>query len=99
MAVRLRCSIFALPYGDQGLLISSRFYKQIGGYKPLPLMEDVDIIRRIGRRKLALLKTPALTSYARYRKDGHFARIWRNFTCLALHFMGVSPEKIAKRYE
>lgn len=97
--MKLRCAVFALPYGDQGLLISTKLYRQLGGFQPLPLMEDVDLIRKIGRRNLALLKTPALTSYARYRNDGHFARIWRNFTCLALYFLGVSPTRIAKRYE
>ncbi len=97
--VALRCAVFALPYGDQGLLISRDFYSQIGGFNPLPLMEDVDIIRRIGRKHLALLRTPVLTSFARYRKDGFFRRIYRNLSCLALYFIGVSPARILQRYE
>jgi len=97
--VALRCLIFALPYGDQGLLISTDFYRQIGGFRPLPLMEDVDIIRRIGRKHLALLTTPALTSFERYRKGGFFRRIYRNLSCLALYFIGVSPATILQRYE
>ncbi len=97
--VALRCLIFALPYGDQGLLISTEFYRAIGGYKPLPLMEDVDIIRRIGRKSLALLRVPALTSFERYRKGGYFRRIYRNLSCLALYFIGVAPAKILQRYE
>lgn len=99
IAVALRCAIFALPYGDQGLLICAKLYHEIGGFQPMPLMEDVDIIRKIGCKNLTLFKTPALTSYARYRKDGHFKRIWRNLTCLALYFCGVSSHKIAQRYE
>ena len=53
--VALRVFLFALPYGDQGLLIHRDFYTALGGFKPLPLMEDVDIIRRIGRRRLTTL--------------------------------------------
>jgi len=97
--VALRCWVFALPYGDQGLLISTDFYRRIGGYNPLPLMEDVDIIRRIGTRHLAFLRTRARTSFARYRKDGILRRIFRNLTCLTLYFLGVSPARIARRYE
>jgi hypothetical protein len=97
--VALRCLLFALPYGDQGLLISTEFYRRIGGFNPLPLMEDVDIIRRIGRKHLTLLQAPALTSFERYRKDGYFRRILRNLTCLMLYFLGVSPARILQRYE
>ena len=97
--VASRCLIFALPYGDQGLLISTDFYRAIGGYKPMPLMEDVDIIRRIGRKHLTLLRTPALTSFSRYRKSGYFRRVFRNLSCLTLYFIGVSPARILRRYE
>jgi len=97
--VAMRCLVFALPYGDQGLLISTDFYRQIGGFNPMPLMEDVDIIRRIGRKHLGLLQTPVLTSFTRYRKDGFFRRIFRNLTCLTLYFFGVAPATILQRYE
>ncbi|HUF45778.1 MAG TPA: glycosyltransferase, partial [Aestuariivirgaceae bacterium] len=53
--VGLRCRLFVLPYGDQGLLISRRLFDQLGGYQPLVLMEDVDLVRRIGRRRLTIL--------------------------------------------
>ena len=45
-----------LPYGDQGLLIPKRLYDEIGGYRPLPLMEDVDLVRRLGRRRVVMLR-------------------------------------------
>ena len=47
--VRLRCLALGLPYGDQGLLIPRRLYDEVGGYRELPLMEDVDLVRRLGR--------------------------------------------------
>src|SRR5207237_1239137 len=44
--VAWRCRTLGLPYGDQGLLISRAFYDAVGGFRPLPLMEDVDLARR-----------------------------------------------------
>lgn len=94
-----RARAFALPYGDQGLLISRAFYRALGGYRPLALMEDVDIVRRIGRARLAHLKAVAVTSADRYRRDGWWARPVRNLCCLSLWLAGVAPEKIAGLYE
>jgi hypothetical protein len=96
--VRIRCRLFLLPYGDQGLLIPRRLYDEIGGYCELPIMEDVDIIQRLGRRRLEMLETPAVTSAARYKKSGYARRVVRNLTCLALFKMGVPIERILKLY-
>lgn len=96
--VALRVKLFALPYGDQGLLISRGLYEAVGGYRPLPLMEDVDLVRRIGRKRLAALPADALTSAARWRRDGWARRSARNLACLALHRMGMSEEKVARFY-
>jgi rSAM/selenodomain-associated transferase 2 len=97
--VRWRVRALALPYGDQGLLISRRLYEEVGGFDAtLPIMEDVDIVRRIGRRRLALLTAAASTSAARYRRGGWWLRPARNVYCLALYFLGVSPERIRKIY-
>jgi rSAM/selenodomain-associated transferase 2 len=97
-AVGLRCRIFRLPYGDQGLLISRKLYNAIGGFAPIPLMEDVDIVRKLGRRRLAMLKTEAVTSAERFRRDGYFRRSLGNLTCLFLYYRGVPPERLAERY-
>ena len=59
--VAWRTAALGLPYGDQGLLISRAFYESLGGYRPLPLMEDVDFVRRIGRRRLDVLDVAAVT--------------------------------------
>ena len=53
--MHLRTALLKLPYGDQGLLIPRRLYDEIGGYRPLPIMEDVDIVRRLGRRRIVIL--------------------------------------------
>ena len=97
-AVALRCRMLALPYGDQGLLISRQLYDCVGGYRDLPIMEDVDIVRRIGRARLEMLQTRAVTSADRWRRDGWFRRSARNAGCLALYGAGVPPRLIAKAY-
>jgi rSAM/selenodomain-associated transferase 2 len=97
-AVALRCGLFRLPYGDQALLMPRTLYDDVGGFSEQPLMEDVDIVRRIGRRRLHMLRADALTSAIRYRRDGYAKRILRNQACLALYAAGVSPERIAALY-
>jgi len=56
----LRTALFALPYGDQGLLIPKRLYRRLGGYRAIGAMEDADMIRRIGRRRLVSLRARAV---------------------------------------
>jgi rSAM/selenodomain-associated transferase 2 len=95
---RWRARVLGLPYGDQGLLISQRFYRAIGGYRPIQLMEDVDLARRIGRRRLELLEADAVTSAVRYRRDGWVLRPLRNLSVLALYFLGFPPRLLARLY-
>jgi hypothetical protein len=98
MAVALRCRLLALPYGDQGILISRRFYEALGGFESLPIMEDVDMVRRIGRGRLRFLTTRAVTSAVRYRRGGYLRRSLRNLSCLALYFAGVRGDVLARLY-
>jgi len=96
--VAIRVGLLGLPYGDQGLLISRRLYDELGGFRSLALMEDVDLVRRIGRRRLRRLDAVALTSAERWRRDGWLRRSTRNLTCLALYAVGVSPARLARFY-
>jgi rSAM/selenodomain-associated transferase 2 len=96
--VAMRCVLFRLPYGDQGLLIPRHLYQQVGGYGRLPLMEDVDLVRRIGRRRITVLRTRAVTSAIRYQQDGYLRRSVRNLSCLALYLLRVPTRIIARLY-
>lgn len=96
--VALRCRVLALPYGDQGLLISRALYNSVGGFAPVPLMEDVELVRRLGRRRLMRLGFRCVSSAARYRRDGYWRRPLRNLFCLSLYFAGVAHTRIAKIY-
>lgn len=96
--VALRCFLFALPYGDQGLLISRRLYGELGGFRPIPLMEDVDLVRRLKRRQLVMLQSRAVTSGIRYRSEGYLARSLRNLSCMLLYFLRVPTRVLARLY-
>ena len=96
--VAWRCRVMALPYGDQGLLIHRDLLRDIGGIRPLPLMEDVDLVRRLGRRRLAPLDVAAITSAEKWRRQGWHRRSLRNLLCLALYFIGIPPRLIARLY-
>jgi rSAM/selenodomain-associated transferase 2 len=96
--VAWRCRLLALPYGDQGLLIHRELLNAVGGIRPLPLMEDVDLVRRLGRRRLAVLPATALTSAERWERDGWRLRSLRNLFCLSLWFAGVPSERIVRLY-
>lgn len=97
-AVAWRSRALGLPYGDQGLLIATAFYRDLGGFAPLPLMEDVDLVRRIGRRRLVALDAEAVTSAARYERDGWLLRPARNLLCLSLYMAGMPPRLIRRIY-
>jgi len=100
--VSWRCRRFALPYGDQGLLIHRDLYQSVGGYSLIPLMEDVDFLRRlrrkIGRNGLHCLPVRAVTAADRYRRDGYLIRSGRNLLCLTAYWLGVPSRYIARLY-
>jgi rSAM/selenodomain-associated transferase 2 len=96
--VALRCAVLGLPYGDQGLLISAAHYDEVGGFPDWPLMEDVEIAFRIGRRRLRRLDALAVTDAGKFRRDGWVRRSLRNLAFLTAWGMGVDPREIARRY-
>ena len=96
--VAWRTRVLGLPYGDQGLLIPRPFYERLGGFRALPLMEDVDLVRRIGRGRLVPLEASALTSAVRYRRGGWRLRSARNLLCLGLYYLGLPPRLILRLY-
>lgn len=91
----LRNRVLALPYGDQGLLIAKRHYDQLGGFKPLSAMEDVDFVGRLkragGRAGLQRLKARAILNPNRSRPGA-----LKNLARLALYTLGISPERLAR---
>ncbi len=97
--VALRSSVLRLPYGDQAVLIPKRLYEDIGGFRDVPLMEDVDLICRLRRDQLTILRTRAITSAVRFRRDGYVKRSARNLFCLLLYYLNVPSKTIARFYD
>jgi rSAM/selenodomain-associated transferase 2 len=96
--VAWRSRVLGLPYGDQGLLIHRDLLRTVGGMRPLPLMEDVDLVRRLGRARLVPLAADAVTSAQKWEAQGYLRRSARNLLCLSLWFAGVPPRTIQRIY-
>lgn len=94
-----RTRLLGLPYGDQALLIRRSLYEQIGGYAEIPLMEDVEIAGKLGRRRIRMLACDAVTSAERYERDGWLTRGFGNLSTLLRYLLGQSPETLVRRYE
>jgi rSAM/selenodomain-associated transferase 2 len=89
-----------IPFGDQAIFIRKKYFDQIGGYKEIPLMEDVDLMRRIKKdgKKIVILPDKVTTSARRWESEGAFYATMRNQILLRLFYLGVSPHKLAKYY-
>jgi rSAM/selenodomain-associated transferase 2 len=93
----LRSRVFGLPDGDQGLLISRGEYEAAGGFRDIPLMEDVAMARAL-KGRIALMPVAVTTSAARYVHDGWLRRGARNLWTLLRFLCGADPERLAARY-
>ena len=98
--VALRVRLFDRPYGDQGIFVRREVFYQAGGFLPIPLMEDVELVTRLKRVGRGRHLTEQLaTSAARWEREGWCRRSLRNLGLLALYYVGVSPGALARRYE
>ena len=93
----LRSRIFALPYGDQGILIHKSLFNSVGGYPTEPLMEDVILARGVGRH-LTALPIKVTTNADKYIAQGWWRRGFWNLAVLIQFLFGASPEALYKKY-
>jgi rSAM/selenodomain-associated transferase 2 len=97
--VRWRVRLFRLPYGDQGLFATREMFEALGGYREIPLMEDVDFVGRLrARGRVVEVPIAIRTSARRWERDGWVGRSVRNVLLLTLYLGGVSPARLAKWY-
>jgi rSAM/selenodomain-associated transferase 2 len=96
----LRSQIMHIPYGDQVIFLRKSFFDAIGGYTEIPLMEDVELMRRIKKmnKKIIILPTKVITSDRRWNQEGLWYTTIRNSIIILLYFCGVPSEKLAKTY-
>ncbi len=95
----LRWRLLGLSYGDQGLLVRRSLYEAAGGFPDTPIMEDVELIRRL--RRLAPMhrfRHPILADGRRWRREGAAGASLRNVSLLLLYLAGVRPERLARWY-
>lgn len=94
-----RVAWLGLPYGDQGLFLRRETFERLGGYRPLPLMEDADLVRRARRiGPLRVLSVPMITSARRWEREGWWCRTAWNYLLAGVWLAGGSPAWIARRY-
>jgi rSAM/selenodomain-associated transferase 2 len=95
LGVRARVALLGLPYGDQAIFVRRDVFQAIGGYADLPIMEDVDLVRRLrGRGRLFRSPQPATTSARRWERDGWIRRTAMHLAMISLYFCGVPPNRL-----
>lgn len=97
--VNWRTRVARLPYGDQGYFMRREIYDEIGGFAPLPIMEDVELMSRLRlRRHLVWLDHAIGVSPRRWDREGFFRTTSRNLLLFAAFKLGVSAERLRAWY-
>lgn len=97
--VALRCRLFKLPYGDQGLFIRKRFFLHLVGFPEWPAMEDLHFVRRLKKAgTLRMADCPATTSSRRWREKGLVRTTLLHQAMLAAYYLGLSPSRFPKLF-
>ncbi|MFN4131955.1 MAG: TIGR04283 family arsenosugar biosynthesis glycosyltransferase [Caldimicrobium sp.] len=101
--INLRSKFLSLPYGDQGLFIERDLYFKVGGFKPIPFLEDLDFILRL--RKIyppKCLATKLIVSGRKFKSNLPTYPLWlslKNNLLILLYLCGLSPEFLKKFYK
>ncbi len=96
----LRSRLGKLPFGDQGIFCRRETYERAGGFRDLPICDDVDLVRRLKRAgRFVVRPEKTITSPRRYVEEGAARRVLRNWRVLAGYFAGVRPETLRRWYE
>lgn len=96
----LRSRMTRIPYGDQAIFIRADLFRTLGGFREIPIMEDVELMRRVKRRgeRIAILRERVVTSARRWEKEGLLFGTLRNWSLVLLYLCGVEPERLARFY-
>jgi rSAM/selenodomain-associated transferase 2 len=88
-----------LCYGDSGIFVRRDIYERIGGFRPLALFEDLDLLKRLRRAGRFVHLTCAITTSSRRFENKNFALVWMHWTTLQiLYWAGISPNLLARWY-
>ena len=97
--VNLRSILLKNPYGDQGLIINRKTYLENEGYRKIPVMEDIDFIRRLKNKKdLKMLPIPIFTSSRKWEKSNLIFQSFNNWNLRRRWLKGESIKSIYTDY-
>lgn len=97
--VRVRCAALGLPYGDQAIFVRREAFTACGGFGNVPILEDVDLVRRLRRcGRLAFPAPHAVTSARRWEQNGFFRTTLTNWIVLLLGRAGFPRARLARFY-
>jgi glycosyltransferase involved in cell wall biosynthesis len=91
----LRAHVLKLPHGNQGLLIPRALYDAVGGFAALPVLEHVDLLRRIGRGRVVMLDARAIVSRDLLHSSGSMLRRLSGPAGVGLCLVGVPVSTLA----
>lgn len=95
--VRFREFLFKLPYGDQAIFVKKSVFEEIGGYREVPILEDVLLIQKLkARGQLLSFSAKAVTSARRWEQNGWLKTTLVNWGTMIFWKFGVSLERIKK---
>ena len=99
LMANLRSRLLKMPYGDQALFMRRSDYFRVGGFKGLPLMEDVDLVRRLnGIGRFMLTEDSVMTSARRWEKEGTLYTTLRNWSLIVKYLLGNPPHNLVRFY-
>lgn len=95
----VRSRILQMPYGDQAIFLRRETFETIGGFPEIPLLEDLELVRKLRRLgRLRILPIEVLTSARRWQHHG----VWRttviNQLVLLGHVLGIPVDRLARFY-
>lgn len=96
--INLRTRLTRLPLGDQAQFITRPAFERLGGFSEWPLLEDLDLMLRLRRDKVALIDSRVTTSARRFLEHGATRTVVTNWTIWILFALGVPPERLAGFY-
>ena len=98
--MNLRSATTGICTGDQAIFMQRRLFDAVGGFPEIPLMEDVEISRRLKQHSRPVrIKIPVVTSARRWEQKGYLRTIVLMWKLRFLNWLGVSPAKLATMYE
>ena len=91
--------VMDLAYGDQALFVSRAAFERVGGYRPLPIMEDYDLVKRLRRTgPFTIVPLQVRSSARRQRSQGELKTFLLVAGIKLLYRLGVPARVLARAY-